>query len=162
MGLGDIHVLELRNDFFILNDNPKFRCTPAHLESFELAGKAPHDIQKKCGYNNYVYYRATDEALIETVTSCPRCTHVLVTNADNSYAPTFFAATLENKQDIIVTDFAHKSGSMVWLHACMMKVGRDPIVGLRAKQHTSRHAVTFVREKPGLTSFLSDLLPLAP
>jgi hypothetical protein len=113
VGLGDIHVLELSNDFFILNDNPKFRCTPAHLESFELAGKAPLYIQKLCGYNNYVYYRATDEALTETVTSCQRCTHVLVTNADNNYAPTFFAATLENKQDIIVTDFAHQSGSMV-------------------------------------------------
>lgn len=113
MGLGDTHVLELSNEFFILNDNPKFRCTPAHFESFEMAGKAPLYIQKLCGYNNYIYYRATDEALTETVTSCQHCTHVLVTNADNSYAPTFFAATLENKQDIIVTDFAHQSGSMV-------------------------------------------------
>jgi hypothetical protein len=125
VGMNDIHVLELSNDFFILNDNPSFRCSQAHLESFEMAGKPLPWIEKLCKYNNYVYYRATDEALLETVTGCPQCTHVLVTNADNSYAPTFFAATLENRQDVIVTDFAHQSGS---------RVGRSVVFRLRTQK----------------------------
>ena len=41
---------------------------------------------KRCRYPNYVHYAATDRGLLELYASCPTCTHVLVTNADNMCA----------------------------------------------------------------------------
>lgn len=36
---------------------------------------------------------------------CPTCTHVLVTNGDNSYHPDFLVTALKEQRDLVITDF---------------------------------------------------------
>jgi hypothetical protein len=66
--------------------------------------------RKICDQLNFAHYRATDEALRLVAQECDACTHVVVTNGDNGYAPNFLKETLKRAEQVVLTDFVHDGG----------------------------------------------------
>ncbi len=62
----------------------------------------------KCAYDNHAFYQATDVALLDIIRGCTWCTHVLVTNCDNTYHPDFLMHALREEVDIVTTNFIHR------------------------------------------------------
>jgi hypothetical protein len=145
-GHNDVMLLELPDEFFAEADTPaQFQCTPLMRSEFaRVHGKLKG--RKICEYSNYAYYRATDEALLSVVRDCPTCTHVLVTNGDNGYAPTFLHETLKHKEELVITDFAHEGD---------MKVGELELGDLDLGGVLFRKSVL----RGGQHTFLSSLPP---
>jgi hypothetical protein len=85
--------------------NP-YKCTDEVRRAY-LAQEGEADTHKLCDFDHYVYYVATDRALTDFVATCDTCTHVLVTNGDNGYAPDFLRTALSRHEDIVATSFTH-------------------------------------------------------
>lgn len=110
---GDIKVLELDDQWFErakAGTPPQFKCTEDDRRSYAAVG--PAKVHKICGYDNYVYYLATDAALEDALRTCGNCTHLLVSNGDNAYAPGFLEETLRQGRDLVITDFVHEKESV--------------------------------------------------
>jgi hypothetical protein len=86
-------------------ENP-YNCTEYDRgEYLDTIGRA--SMERMCDFDDYVYYVATDRALEDFMVNCRTCTHVLVTNGDNGYAPEFFAETTAREEDIVIARFTH-------------------------------------------------------
>ena len=85
--------------------NP-YACTEKERASFitSISIDAAHRL---CDVGDYVYYVATDRALVDFVVPCANCTHVLVTNGDNGYAPEFLAEKSWRRDDLVIVGFTH-------------------------------------------------------
>lgn len=102
-----VRVLELGDEWFAAQKTPaQFRCSQEDRET-AYAPYGPDKLIKICDYANYQYYMATDKALDEMLDACEECTHVLVTNGDNAYAPEFLEETIRANADLVFTDFGH-------------------------------------------------------
>ncbi len=86
-------------------ENP-FRCSKKTRKEY-LKAHGAHSTYKLCDLDQYVYYKATDRALLDFVVACRTCTHVLVTNGDNGYAPSFLTTTLRQAADFSIVGFLH-------------------------------------------------------
>lgn len=142
----DVKVLELPDSFFSKGraDNP-YVCTPEVRAGYvESEGEA--DTHKICDFDHYVYYLATDKAITDMVAPCEGCTHVIVTNGDNMYAPSFLRETLQRDADMAVTAICHAGMAL----QAQMKLG-----------HIDLGAVLFKKRvlRGGKKTFLSSLPP---
>lgn len=81
-----------------------YRCSRKQRKAYQKQWGAETTV-KYCDYDNHVYYQATDRALHDVLEHCRKCTHVLVTNSDNSYHPEFLEKVLEANQDLVAVDF---------------------------------------------------------
>ena len=83
---------------------------------------AEHSIKRFCEINSPMHYFLTDRALDTALRICMQCVGVIITNADNFYAPTFLS-TLAHllssfrpftrvpgyaRYDILLTDMVNK------------------------------------------------------
>jgi hypothetical protein len=82
-------------------------CSPKVRAQYEKTYKK-EEVHKYCDFEHYVYYAATDRALAELVVPCASCTHVLVTNGDNGYAPDFLDEAFTRPEDLVVVPFLHE------------------------------------------------------
>jgi hypothetical protein len=88
-----------------------FRCTQADKKRFyNEAGEA--SVKARCLYENHVYYQATDIALLDILQGCQWCTHVLVTNSDNTYNSNCLVRMLEEDKDLVITNFIHRENNL--------------------------------------------------
>jgi hypothetical protein len=85
----------------------RYACKAKHKNRYrKLAEEGEHLIKVNCDYNNNLYYQATDEALFDIIRACDWCTHVLVTNSDNTYHPRFLINMLyADSADIVTSHF---------------------------------------------------------
>ena len=114
VGFDDLLLLELPDSFYAeakINQGP-FSCTERVRAAYtqEFARKVVH---RYCDFDHYVYYAATDKALLDFVVPCSSCTHVLVTNGDNGYAPSFLKETLRQPTDLAIVAFVHMNQPLV-------------------------------------------------
>lgn len=86
--------------------NP-YKCTLRVRARYQGTYKK-EEVHKYCDFEHYMYYAATDRALAEWVAPCDTCTHVLVTNGDNGYAPDFFDEAFQRPEDLVVVPFVHE------------------------------------------------------
>jgi hypothetical protein len=86
-------------------ENP-YNCTDKERAYF-LKEYGPIDLRALCDQDHYMYFKATDRALAEFVVPCDSCTHVLVTNGDNGYAPDFFTEATRRPEDVVIVGFTH-------------------------------------------------------
>ncbi len=86
--------------------NP-YKCSGKVRAQYERTYKQ-EEVHKYCDFEHYVYYAATDRALAELVAPCASCTHVLVTNGDNGYAPDFLDEAFQRPEDLVVVPFLHE------------------------------------------------------
>jgi hypothetical protein len=129
----DVFVAKTSPEFFVLakNRSAPYRCTGDHINMYGADNP-------KCAYDNHAFYQATDEALFDIMRGCAWCTHVLVTNSDNTYHPDFLVRTLREEVDMVITNFVHKGkylmvadwqlakldlGGIVFSKAILQKVG---------------------------------------
>ena len=111
-GFDDLLLLELPDSFYATaKASDPYACTSqiraAYKERFDA-----EEVHRYCDFDHYVYYAATDRALLDLVVPCKTCTHVLVTNGDNGYAPDFLKATLRQEEaDLAIVGFVHDSQS---------------------------------------------------
>jgi len=99
----DIQLLDVPDSFYAeaKAENP-YNCTEKERVHF-MQDYGPADTHALCDQDHYMYFKATDRALAEFVVPCATCTHVLVTNGDNGYAPDFFAAATQPREDVVIT-----------------------------------------------------------
>jgi len=57
-------------------------------------GWKSHALDRYCTVNSPLHYYMADIALNILVSSCPSCIGLFITNADNTYAPTFVSKTV--------------------------------------------------------------------
>lgn len=114
VGFNDLLLLELPDSFYAdakTNQGP-FSCTEsirtAYIQEFES-----EEVHRYCDFDHYVYYAATDKALLDFVVPCSSCTHVLVTNGDNGYAPSFLKETVRQPTDLALVGFLHMTQPLV-------------------------------------------------
>ena len=144
----DIIVLELPDDFYaIARASDPYKCS-RELKDEYIRTLGKHDASKLCDYDHYMYYAATDKALRDLVATCRTCTHVLVTNGDNGYAPSFLTESLAEDTDLVVAAFTHAARP----HAPAIKLGALDLGAVLMKKEVLRH---------GTKSFLSSLPPQA-
>lgn len=102
----DVFVPKIDESFFVIaRERAKpYRCTEADIQRFGALGEAIFKVH--CVYENHVYYQTTDAALYDIIDGgCPWCTHVLVTNSDNTYHPNFLLRMLEQHKDLVASNF---------------------------------------------------------
>ncbi len=106
-GFDDIQLLDVPDSFYAeaKSENP-YNCTD-HDRATYLINLQPGAMERMCEFDDYAFYVATDRALAEFVVPCATCTHVLVTNGDNGYAPDFFYETTRRQKDIVLVRFTH-------------------------------------------------------
>ena len=114
VGFNDLSLLELPDSFYAdakTHQGP-FTCTEpvrtAYTQEFDS-----EEVHRYCDFDHFVYYAATDKALLDFVVPCESCTHVLVTNGDNGYAPSFLKETLRQPTDLAIVAFIHMNKSEV-------------------------------------------------
>lgn len=102
----DVTVLPLDTPFFAQANvlAEPFRCTKRQRQRY-LKEWGPETTVKYCDYDNHVYYQATDAGIKDAVENCATCTHILVTNSDNGYHPSFLERALKAGQDMVGVDF---------------------------------------------------------
>lgn len=102
----DVFVADTTGHFYALaaNRSAPYRCNETEVARYHAKG-GDYYVQLHCAYDNHAYYQATDVAVLNAVHACPWCTHLLVTNSDNSYHPEFLLQTLREKADLVTTDF---------------------------------------------------------
>ena len=107
VGFDDMLLLDVPDSFYAeaKASNP-YACTEKERSGF-LKKYGPIDTRALCDQEHYMYFEATDRALADFVVPCANCTHVLVTNGDNGYAPDFFEEATRQKEDIVVVGFTH-------------------------------------------------------
>lgn len=100
-------VLDVPDTFYVQAkaENP-YKCTAKERAGYAAALGA-NATQRLCDQEHYQYFKATDRALHDFVTTCRYCTHVLVTNGDNGYAPEFLAETVKQEKDLVIVGFTH-------------------------------------------------------
>ncbi len=109
----DVFVADTTGSFYALaaNRSTPFRCNEAEERRYRDIGGELY-VRLHCAYDNHAYYQATDVAMLDVLRGCAWCTHVLVTNSDNSYHPHFLLETLQQDADLVTTDFVDHAQSM--------------------------------------------------
>lgn len=104
----DVFVANTSAEFFSMakNRSAPYRCTEADISLYGAENP-------KCAYDNHAFYQATDEALKDIIHGCRWCTHILVTNSDNTYHPDFLMHTLHEEVDMVITNFVHKGKYLI-------------------------------------------------
>ena len=99
----DVFVANTSAQFFSLakTRSDSYRCTEDDIKDWGAKSAI-------CAYDNHAFYQATDLALFDVIHGCEWCTHVLVTNSDNTYHPNFLARSLHEGVDMVVTSFLHR------------------------------------------------------
>ena len=99
----DVFVANTSADFFSLakTRSKSFSCTKNDIKAYGAKSAL-------CAYDNHAFYQATDLALFDIIHGCDWCTHVLVTNSDNTYHPNFLARSLHEGVDMVITSFLHR------------------------------------------------------
>ena len=69
-------------------------CTREWRERLLKGGYPPGHLDRHCTINSPLHYTLVDNALDMITSSCSQCIGLFVTNADNSYAPTFIQRTV--------------------------------------------------------------------
>lgn len=108
VGFNDLLLLELPDSFYAIaktNQGP-YSCTEPVRTAYTKKFKS-EEVHRYCDFDHYVYYAATDQALLDFVVPCSSCTHVLVTNGDNGYAPSFLEETRRQLTDLAIVAFIH-------------------------------------------------------
>ena len=109
----DVFVADTTGSFYALaaNRSAPYRCSAAVEAEYLRIGE--NHMRGHCVYDNHAYYQATDVGVLDVLRGCPWCTHVLVTNSDNSYHPDFLLHTLSSDADLVTTDFVDHGERMV-------------------------------------------------
>ncbi|GAB5029626.1 Hypothetical protein NocV09_00102400 [Nannochloropsis oceanica] len=110
----DVFVADTTGSFYALasNRSAPYRCSEADKAEYQNKGGENY-VRLHCAYDNHAYYQATDVGVLDVLRGCPWCTHVLVTNSDNSYHPDFLLHTLSSDADLVTTDFVDHGERMV-------------------------------------------------
>lgn len=114
VGFDDLYLLELPDSFYpeAKAAQGSLECTPVRRANY-VTKYDEGEVHRFCDLDHYVYYAATDRALLDYVVPCTDCTHVLVTNGDNGYAPSFLHATLRQPADLSIVSFVHGNHQIV-------------------------------------------------
>ncbi|EWM29236.1 hypothetical protein Naga_100119g17 [Nannochloropsis gaditana] len=102
----DVFVADTTGSFYALasNRSAPYRCSAADEAEYYSKG-GDYYVRLHCDYDNHAYYQATDVGMLDVLRGCAWCTHVLVTNSDNSYHPDFLLHALSPQADLVTTDF---------------------------------------------------------
>jgi hypothetical protein len=108
----DLSVAPLDSDLFLSHCcDLQNLCTEEWQTKKFLEGYPDTALQRYCEVNSPLHYHLTDFGLKSVLFSCPSCQYLLVTNADNSYSPTYLQETIERMEadhlDLILTDMIH-------------------------------------------------------
>lgn len=132
VGFDDLYLVELPDTFYedVKLRDSRLTCTDAVRTRYVQEFNAD-EVHRYCDFDHYVYYAATDKALATFVLPCRSCTHVLVTNGDNGYAPSFLRETVRQSADLAIVGFTHRNQAQtpvlgvggLDLGAVLMRVG---------------------------------------
>ncbi|EWM25935.1 hypothetical protein Naga_100134g8 [Nannochloropsis gaditana] len=120
VGFDDLYLVELPDTFYedVKLRDSRLTCTDAVRTRYVQEFNAD-EVHRYCDFDHYVYYAATDKALATFVLPCRSCTHVLVTNGDNGYAPSFLRETVRQSADLaIVGGIGPRKETFLELFAC--------------------------------------------
>lgn len=106
-GFDDIQLLDVPDSFYAeaKAENP-YACTKEERAAY-MSVLGQQSTARLCDQDHYQYFKATDRALLDFVVPCASCTHVLVTNGDNGYAPEFLGLTTQLKENVVIVAFTH-------------------------------------------------------
>lgn len=72
-------------------------------------------LDRYCNINTPLHYYVTDAALRHALSSCKNCIGVVITNADNFYAPAYVSENiklLSAGADVVLTDMVHRGSAI--------------------------------------------------
>jgi len=67
-----------------------------------------------CSEDHLTMYQATDVGITTALSTCNYCSHILVTDVDNTYKMDFFLKTIRADRDVVITVFRDKKGKLIW------------------------------------------------
>ena len=142
----DVFVADTTGSFYALasNRSAPYRCSAADEAEYREKG-GEYFVRLHCAYDNHAYYQATDVGVLDVLGGCPWCTHVLVTNSDNSYHPDFLLHTLSSDADLVTTDFVDHGERMV---AADWRWGEVDLGGVLASREVVMKTGGFIASLP--------------
>lgn len=81
----------------------------------KISGGWPHSsLDRYCSINTPLHYHITDAALRQTLLRCSKCQSVVITNADNFYAPNYVSECLKllMSADIVLVNMVHRGAAV--------------------------------------------------